>query len=226
MQTEEQKPKEEPVEEEWTGRGLSPKQQELKQKLQRKKDKDYNKKLPKAEQTQLDELLAVEKAEHDRQAAIHRLSSAADTYGRKEVARIRREVTDRVKKLDQEEKTEVAGVQKIYQKGRAEMEREMKAAMRRVQEQHNKAMAELKAEEEKDLAEVRTRYKSGYDQASDEINAGVDSVTQEVAGFVADIQELELEQLQKLQTDGILQNGSRKSATFIVVPGTPDKKPA
>jgi hypothetical protein len=233
MQTEEQKTKEapkapEPVEEEWTGRGLSPKQQERKTELLAKKAarEKRHEKPTKADQKELDELLAVEKAEHDRQAIIHKLASNADTYGRKEVARIRRTVTDRVKQIHQEETVEISGITKIYKEGRADLEREMKAAMQRVQEQHNKAMANLKAEEEKDLAEVRARYKSGYDQASEEIDSGTDAVAQEVSSFVADIQELELEQLQALQNDGILQNGSRKSATFIVVPGTPDKKPA
>jgi len=227
VQTEEQKPPEEaPAEEAWEGRGLSPKQEEQKQKLLRKRERDPNKKLPKAFQKELDELLAIEKAEYDRQAAIHRLSSDADTYGRKEIGRIKREVTDRVKKLNQEETTEVSGILKIYKKSRGEMEREMKAAMQRVQEQHNKVMAELKAEEEKDLAEARARYKGGYDQASSDIEHGTNAVTTEVAEFIRDIQGLELPQLQTLLTDGILQNGSRKSATFIVVPGAPDKKSA
>jgi hypothetical protein len=227
VQTQEQKKTEEViVEEKWEGRGLSPKQQEQKDKLQRKKDRDPNKGLPKALQKELDELLAIEKAERDRQGIIHKLASSADTYGRKEIGRIKRAVTDRVKKIGEDESTETAGVRKIYKKGRADLEREMKAAMQRVQEQHNAAMKTMAEEEEKDLAEVRARYKAGYDQAREEIDTGTDAVAREVSSFVADIQELELEQLQKLQAEGILQNGNRKSASFIVVPGSPDKTPA
>lgn len=224
MQTKEQKEK--PVAEEWTGRGLSPKQMEQKQKLQQQKARDPNKKLPKAFVEKLDELLAIEKAEYDRQAAIHKLSSAADTYGRKETARIRRAVTDRVKEINKKERVEVGGIQKIYKKGRAELEKGMKAAMRRVQEQHNKAMAEMEAEEEKNLAEVRGRFKEGYDQASSDIECDTNAVAITVATFIEDIQDLELEQLQVLETDGVLQNGSNENATFIVVPGAPEAKPA
>lgn len=201
-------------------RGLDEKEQERKKALQAKKAKAHDR-LPAKEDEELTALLQVEKQEHDRQAAIHKLIEQADKYGRKEIGRVRKEITDRVKALHEDERTELAGVEQIYRKSRTDMEKEMKAAMQRIQEQHNQMMGELQAGHDKDVAAVRDRYRDGYKTAEVDIDTEIDRVASLVTSFNDMVQGLELPQLQKLQAEGILQlNGNSKGGDFLVVPGS------
>jgi len=201
-------------------RGLDEKEQARKKELQTKKAKAYDK-LPKKEEEELVELLAVEKAEHDRQAAIHRLTEGADKYGRKTIGQVQREVTDRVKSFNEDEKTEIAGVMAIYTKGRKDVEKETKAAMQRIQEQHNETMAALQKNYERDTEEVRSRYRTQYLEAENELTTRVEQIANQVGAFSEEIKNLDLPQLETLLKDGILPHSpDPNTEDFLVVPGS------
>lgn len=225
MQAEQQKTEEAPrptPEEELTTRGLLPDEEERHKELLAKKaqKEKRHEKLSKADARELDALTTIKQLEYDRQAAIHKLSETADKFGRKKIGAIRRDVTGQVKALSDAEHTEAAGIKKIYTKGQAEMVKEMKAAMQRVQETHNKALADLQAQRELDEEEVRQRYRKQYDGHEAQMKADEDEASALVADFIRDIQELELEQLQELVKTGIVQvGGNRKNRDYLVVPG-------
>jgi len=200
-------------------RGLTEKEQERKKELQTKKAKAHDK-LPKKEEEELVELLAAEKAEHDRQAAIHRLTEAADKYGRKTIGQVQREVTDRVKVFGEDEKKEIAGVNQIYASGRKEMEKETKAAMQKIQERHNEGMAALQRSLEESAAEVRERYRGHFIVAEAELNRRTEEIANQIGSFTEEIKALELPQLETLLKDGLLPYSSSPGTEgFLVVPG-------
>jgi hypothetical protein len=216
QQTEEApQPREEP-------RGLLPEEEQRKQELLAKQAKkaQRHEKLTKAEDKELEALLTIERLEQERQAAIHRLSSTADTYGRKEIGRIKREVTDQVKELHADEQATTAGIMKIYRKGMAELDKETKAAMQRIQEQHNKMLQAIKNERDKDERAVREGYRKQYEELESQMDADTNQVSDLVASFILDIKDLELEQLQELLRSGIVQIGGGKERDYLVVPGT------
>jgi hypothetical protein len=187
--------------------------------LLRKKAKNHDR-LPPALQEELDEILAAEKAAHDHAALVHTLSANADKWGRKEIGVIKREVTDRVRVFGGKENTETTGVQKIYAKGKADMEREMKATMQQVQETHNKGLKALKEQLEKDLASVRERYSGQYKEAEFEIRDRTDQTLNLVGDFTAALPDLTLEQLKELSDKGVLQVTDTEC---LVVPGETQK---
>lgn len=210
-------------EEELTTRGLLPDEEKRKQELLEKKAKKekHHERLSKAEDKELEALLTIEKLEHERMAAIHKLSETADTYGRKEITRIKREITDQVKELHADEQTVTAGIFKIYKKGMGELDKETKAAMQRIQEQHNTMLKQLTDKRDADVRDVRDGYRKQYDEREAQMSADTNQVSDLVAAFIADIQELELEQLKELATAGITQVGGQgKDKDYLVVPGT------
>lgn len=200
-------------------RGLTEKEQERKKELQAKKAKAHDK-LPEKEDKELGTLLQVEKDEHARQAAIHRLTEAADKYGRKTIGQIQREVTDRVKSFSEDEKTEIAGVNQIYTTGRKDIEKETKTAMQRIQEHHNEVLADLQKAFDRDAAEVRERYRLNFLEAETELNTRMEEIANQVGAFSEEIKALELPQLETLLKDGILSYSSSPGTEgFLVVPG-------
>jgi len=216
MQTE---PTAEPTTTETPQRGLLPKQAERLVELQAKatKKERHKEELPAREALELKKLEAVDGAEKSRQGLIHRLAEAADKFGRKEITVITRAVTDQVKVINTEETTEIGGLQRIYSKGEADMEREMRAAMQRIQESHNKAIKDLSDNFDKDSASVRAIYKGRYDDASALLKERTEGSSELVAHFISAVQGLEVEQLETLRKDGVLQIGEE----FLVVPGVP-----
>lgn len=217
MQTEQnkQEPQQAPQKEE--GKKLPRKEQ-----LLAKKAKNHDR-LPKKEQEELDEILAAEKAEHDRAAVLHRLSSAADTYGRKSIARRTREVTDKVKSFAGEEQKEVEQ-QLRARKTAAEAARDAaKREMKRVQEELNAKLKQVESDSDGEISHIRLKYRDQYREAESEIQGHTDDVTTEVAEFVETIQSLDLERLLELEKQGTVQLPSDSASTiFLVVPGRPD----
>lgn len=208
--------------EELSTRGLLPDEEKRKQELlakQAKKEK-HREKLTKAETKELEALLTIESLEKERQAAIHRLSSGADTYGRKEIGRIKREITDQVKELHQDEQTVVDGIMKIYRKGVADADKTLRRTMQKMQEDHNKLLKQFKDKRDEDERDVRAGYRKQYEELELQMNADTDQVANLVASFVQDIKELELGQLQELLKAGIIQIGGGKERDYLVVPGT------
>jgi hypothetical protein len=187
--------------------------------LLKKKAKNHDK-LPPSEQRELDAILAEEALAHEHGALIHKLSESADKYGRKQIGAIKKEITSRVGDLHAQERVEVDGVLKIYRKGMADADKELKATMQKIQEQHNKLLAEFKSERDKDENVVRSGYREKYDEAELEMDDECEKVHTLVASFIEDIQQLSIEQLRELNTAGIVQVTGGKNRDYLVVPGT------
>jgi hypothetical protein len=177
------------------------------------KNRDH---LPPALQQELDEILAEEKAIHDRAALLHTLSQDADTWGRKEIGRIRKEVTNLVKKIKVEETIEVSGIMKEYKENRSKIEKTMRNAMRAVQEAHNTAMEELTREEDASLKEARSRFSGAYAEAEAEISDRVEQTLSLIDDFTSSLPALTLDQLTELSISGVAQV---KKGDFLVIPG-------
>lgn len=224
MQVEEQNTEgaQQPTPEEET-RGLLPKEEERKKELVAKKaqKEKRHERLTKVEAKELEALLTIEKLEYDRQAAIHKLSETADTFGRRAIGQIKRTVTDQVKQLHVDEKTETAGIFKIYRRGMAEADKELKTTMQKIQERHNELLGKFKRERDKDEGEIRARYRKEYDGHEAQMTADMDEVAALVSDFLRDIRGMELEPLQELLRAGIVQvGGNDKNRDYLVVPGS------
>lgn len=196
--------------------GLSRKDELLAKKADR--ERKFSK-LSSDEQEELDALLEEEKLEKEHGALVHKLTEAADTYGRKTVARIRREVTDKVAAFSAEEKLELGGIHRKYANKRSNAEREMRKAMKKIQEEHARNLGDLDAQQDKETEAVKHKYSGQYRAASAELKERVDEVTHKVAAFSEDIPHISLEKLRELEKNGTVtcdEDGS------ISVPGRAD----
>lgn len=211
MQTDQEAaPEEKPVE----SKPEKPKESR-KEFLLRKKAKNHDH-LPPALQEELDEILAQEKAEHDHAALVHKLVSSADTWGRKEINTIKREVTDRVRVFGSKDSEETKKQLQVYQRAKKEIEQKAKREMQDVQERLNAALAKLRSENDEAVAQIREKYHGQYRVAEAEITERVDRTLSLVADFTAVVPSLTLEQLEELSSTGILQVGE---GDFLVTPG-------
>jgi hypothetical protein len=190
--------------------------------LQELRDKGVSKhkKLTKEEKTELAALEAVDSAERKRRALVHKLVSGADAYGRKCVTSITRRITDRVKALKEEETVLVSDLSKAHKKAKTEAEKRMKKAMQRVQEEHNKTIKGLEDDYAREVASIRKRFGEDYAAAQLQLSDDIDASVEHVAAFAKDVAELEIDQLEKLQKEGVLQvERVGGTCTFLTVPG-------
>lgn len=183
--------------------------------LLRKKAKNHDH-LPPALQEELDEILAKEKAQHDHAALIHTLTKNADTWGRKEIGSIKREVTDRVRVFGSQESEEVKQQHGFYRRDKKEAERIAKKAMQGIQEKLNATLKKLDEENAARVAEIHEKYKGQYQEAETEISDRVDQALALVGDFTTALPALTLDQLKELSNTGVLQVGE---GDFLVLPG-------
>lgn len=138
----------------------------------------------------------------ERGALIHDLSSAADTYAVKEVAKIVRRITDRVKDFSQIESDEVKKVTSTFEQDLRRAKKATNKAIIILNEDLAKIRAELEERKAESIKEVNSRYKAMYDEAEKELKDERDRVEFIVRNFKLVIEGLKLEKLRELAGSG------------------------
>lgn len=175
-------------------------------------------KLTKADKKKLDEIAAEEEHEERVGALQHRLQERADKWGRRQIGAIKREVTDRVAKVNREELAELSRLRQSNTDAVAQAKAEAKAEMTRIQEELDRKLKNLVSNLNEAEQVTRANYRPQYDEAEAEITTRVDEVTDTVAAFIESIQDLTVEQLEDLHKEGVINIGDECFAVPDVSP--------
>lgn len=182
-------------------------------------------KVTKAEKEWLEDYEAAQEYERERQAAIYKLTEAADKYGRKQLNVIKREASTRVGRFSKEEAALLA-------KSRQEWEEKLDAArkcnreeMQRLQEAHQKELSSIEEASDVDLTQIHDRFKCQYEEAEGELKARSQQLQDGIGAYSEAIKGLELEHLRELLKNGHVEvDMGNEQVLRISFPGAPKDK--
>lgn len=161
----------------------------------------------KKQKDKLAALVAEKKAEEHRGALVHKLVERADKWGRREIRKVRRAVTDEVSIFSKEEAGEVRAESESYAAKLRNSKKGAAAEMQMIQVRLNDDLALLTQDHNEAAEAIRGQFRERYRRAEDDIDFRAEEIALTVGYFTEFLADLTAEQLEELHKEGTLQVG-------------------